>query len=97
MPSSFADEERFQSSSERRHSDKFTHLPQRVQRLHPYGESEQVSNALKKVTRGIDWGNLDSLVMDMPPSTSEVQNLQIVKNLGISKIVLVRGSFRDLQ
>ncbi|KAJ1416811.1 P-loop containing nucleoside triphosphate hydrolase [Sesbania bispinosa] len=32
-----------------------------------------VPKALEKMTRGVDLGNLDILVMDMPPGTDDVQ------------------------
>jgi len=43
----------------------------------------KVSNALEKMTRGVDWGNLDILVMDMPPGTGDVQ-IAMSQNLQLS-------------
>lgn len=42
-----------------------------------------MSNALEKMTRGVDWGNLDILVMDMPPGTGDVQ-IAMSQNLQLS-------------
>lgn len=47
-----------------------------------------VSNALEKMTRGVDWGNLDILVMDMPPGTGDVQ-IAMSQNLQLSGAVIV--------
>ncbi|KAL1367475.1 hypothetical protein AAHE18_02G054300 [Arachis hypogaea] len=49
-----------------------------------------VTNALEKMTRGVDWGNLDVLVMDLPPGTGDVQiamsqNLQLSENMSCFK------------
>ncbi|MCI11166.1 iron-sulfur protein NUBPL-like, partial [Trifolium medium] len=42
-----------------------------------------VSNALEKMTRGVDWGQLDILVIDMPPGTGDVQ-ISMSQNLQLS-------------
>ncbi|XP_061356831.1 iron-sulfur protein required for NADH dehydrogenase, mitochondrial [Gastrolobium bilobum] len=47
-----------------------------------------VSNALEKMTRGVDWGNLDILVMDMPPGTGDVQ-IAMSQNLQLSGALIV--------
>lgn len=43
----------------------------------------QVQKALEQMTRGVDWGNLDILVMDMPPGTGDVQ-IAMSQNLQLS-------------
>ncbi|XP_054808108.1 iron-sulfur protein required for NADH dehydrogenase, mitochondrial isoform X2 [Prosopis cineraria] len=47
-----------------------------------------VANALEKMTRGVDWGNLDILVVDMPPGTGDAQ-IAISQNLQLSGAVIV--------
>ncbi|OIV91357.1 hypothetical protein TanjilG_01975 [Lupinus angustifolius] len=47
-----------------------------------------VSNALEKMTRGVDWGNLDVLVMDMPPGTGDVQ-IAMSQKLQLSGALIV--------
>ncbi|KAK7270319.1 hypothetical protein RIF29_23372 [Crotalaria pallida] len=47
-----------------------------------------VSKALDKMTRGVDWGNLDILVMDMPPGTGDVQ-ITMSQNLQLSGALIV--------
>ncbi|KAF7842266.1 iron-sulfur protein NUBPL [Senna tora] len=47
-----------------------------------------VANALEKMTRGVDWGNLDILVVDMPPGTGDVQ-IAMSQNLQLSGAVIV--------
>lgn len=47
-----------------------------------------VSNALQKMTRGVDWGNLDILVMDMPPGTGDVQ-IAMSQNMQLSGALIV--------
>lgn len=45
-------------------------------------------SALAKMTRGVDWGDLDILVVDMPPGTGDAQ-ITISQNLKLSGISLV--------
>ncbi|XP_028758385.1 iron-sulfur protein NUBPL [Neltuma alba] len=47
-----------------------------------------VASALKKMTRGVDWGSLDILVVDMPPGTGDTQ-ITISQNLQLSGAVIV--------
>ncbi|KAI4301144.1 hypothetical protein L6164_034454 [Bauhinia variegata] len=47
-----------------------------------------VANALEKMTRGVDWGNLDILVVDMPPGTGDTQ-IVMSQNLQLSGAVIV--------
>lgn len=43
----------------------------------------QVMKALEQLTRGVDWGNLDVLVVDMPPGTGDAQ-ISISQRLQLS-------------
>ncbi|VVB12422.1 unnamed protein product [Arabis nemorensis] len=47
-----------------------------------------VMSALAKMTRGVDWGILDILVVDMPPGTGDAQ-ITISQNLKLSGAVIV--------
>lgn len=47
-----------------------------------------VMKALQKLVKGVDWGNLDVLVLDMPPGTGDVQ-LTISQQLHLSGAVIV--------
>ncbi|XP_067895442.1 iron-sulfur protein NUBPL isoform X2 [Heterodontus francisci] len=47
-----------------------------------------VMSAIEKLLRQVDWGQLDYLVIDMPPGTGDVQ-LSISQNIPISGAVIV--------
>ncbi|XP_020579227.1 iron-sulfur protein NUBPL isoform X2 [Phalaenopsis equestris] len=47
-----------------------------------------VMSALEKLTRGVAWGNLDVLLVDMPPGTGDVQ-LTISQRLKLSGALIV--------
>ncbi|KAK9281579.1 hypothetical protein L1049_004482 [Liquidambar formosana] len=47
-----------------------------------------VRSALEKMTRGVEWGNLDILVVDMPPGTGDAQ-LTISQRLQLSGALIV--------
>lgn len=47
-----------------------------------------VMSAIEKLIRQVDWGNLDYLVIDMPPGTGDVQ-LSITQNIPIAGAVIV--------
>ncbi|KAI1895584.1 hypothetical protein AGOR_G00107740 [Albula goreensis] len=47
-----------------------------------------VMSAIEKLLRQVDWGNLDYLVVDMPPGTGDVQ-LSISQNIPVSGAVIV--------
>lgn len=47
-----------------------------------------VMKALEQMSRGVEWGNLDILVVDMPPGTGDVQ-LSISQRLQLSGAVIV--------
>lgn len=43
----------------------------------------QVMKALEQMTRGVNWGTLDILVVDMPPGTGDAQ-ISISQRLQLS-------------
>ncbi|KAH7517321.1 hypothetical protein FEM48_Zijuj09G0051200 [Ziziphus jujuba var. spinosa] len=47
-----------------------------------------VSSALEKMTRGVEWGTLDILVVDMPPGTGDTQ-ITVSQRLQLSGAVIV--------
>lgn len=47
-----------------------------------------VMQAIRKLLRGIKWGPLDVLVIDMPPGTGDTQ-LSITQEIPIQGVVLV--------
>ena len=47
-----------------------------------------VMSAIEKLLRQVDWGQLDSLVVDMPPGAGDVQ-LSVSQNIPISGAVIV--------
>ncbi|XP_017190219.1 iron-sulfur protein required for NADH dehydrogenase, mitochondrial-like isoform X1 [Malus domestica] len=47
-----------------------------------------VSSALEKMTRGADWGNLDILVVDMPPGTGDA-HITVSQRLQLSGALIV--------
>ncbi|KAJ9172048.1 hypothetical protein P3X46_015338 [Hevea brasiliensis] len=47
-----------------------------------------VMSALEKMLRGVDWGNLDILVVDMPPGTGDAQ-ITMSQNLQLSGAIIV--------
>lgn len=48
-------------------------------------------SALEKLTRGVAWGNLDILVIDMPPGTGDAQ-LSISQRLQLSGLLQISKS-----
>ncbi|GJN11609.1 hypothetical protein PR202_ga29810 [Eleusine coracana subsp. coracana] len=50
--------------------------------------STVVMSALEKMTRGVAWGNLDILVVDMPPGTGDAQ-LSMSQRLRLSGALIV--------
>ncbi|KAF2302512.1 hypothetical protein GH714_036624 [Hevea brasiliensis] len=48
----------------------------------------EVMSALEKMLRGVDWGNLDILVVDMPPGTGDAQ-ITMSQNLQLSGAIIV--------
>ncbi|CAL4917980.1 unnamed protein product [Urochloa decumbens] len=48
----------------------------------------EVMSALEKMTRGVAWGNLDILVVDMPPGTGDAQ-LSMSQRLRLSGALIV--------
>lgn len=47
-----------------------------------------VMSALEKMTRGVNWGNLDILVVDMPPGTGDAQ-ISISQRLQLSGALII--------
>ncbi|KAL6214603.1 hypothetical protein ACLB2K_014035 [Fragaria x ananassa] len=47
-----------------------------------------VSSALEKMTRGVEWGNLDILVVDMPPGTGDA-HITVSQRLQLSGALIV--------
>lgn len=47
-----------------------------------------VMSAMQKLLRSVNWGELDILVVDMPPGTGDTQ-LSIVQNIPIAGVLLV--------
>ena len=45
-------------------------------------------SAIQKLIRGVDWGHLDILVVDMPPGTGDTQ-LSITQQVPLSGAVIV--------
>ena len=45
-------------------------------------------SAIQKLLRGVDWGHLDVLVVDMPPGTGDTQ-LSITQQVPLSGAVIV--------
>lgn len=48
----------------------------------------QVMSAIQKLLRGVDWGQLDVLVIDLPPGTGDTQ-LTISQQIPVSGAVIV--------
>ena len=48
----------------------------------------QVMSAIQKLLRGVDWGQLDVLVVDLPPGTGDTQ-LTISQQIPVSGAVIV--------
>lgn len=53
--------------------------------LHAFFCFLQVMKALEQMTRGVSWGTLDVLVVDMPPGTGDAQ-ISISQRLQLSGI-----------
>jgi ATP-binding protein involved in chromosome partitioning len=51
-------------------------------------ESVLVDALLVWLTRGIDWGGLDDLIVDLPPGTADLQQ-QLMKRVELSGVLLV--------
>lgn len=51
--------------------------------------------ALEQMTRGVEWGQLDILVVDMPPGTGDAQ-ISMSQRLQLSGSYYIYFSCRDL-
>ncbi len=56
-----------------------------------YGEDLMASSAIKQFVTDVEWGELDYLVIDMPPGTGDI-HLTLVQTVPVTGVVVVTNS-----